>query len=337
MANAGRWTAGLAVLALAAGGCALGTGDDRRRAEELAAKQFPGQLTVVTARNLFPETSGSEVVFALSGDPDTVVRLRVDAEAGTCERQPCERKLAEAVDKGRSLGTAWRHLATAFQRCGHPIIAANWPLNEVWIEAAPTNANVRALLADVGECVQEWAKVRDGRGGLSVNLVEPAVAGKRPRGEPGQPTLLRMTESKLLAALSEKSRFIAGYAVPEDPSEPPEATARIFRPFAERQAFDKKVQDAVAGWLRANRPGASVGRVVGVWRLVPGTVDRQSGHVLFCEGQPEGEVCHGDQVVAVTVDPQGNPVGRLQVIENVRDEKGTLRLPDDADGEQGTG
>ncbi|MFC7714458.1 hypothetical protein [Nonomuraea recticatena] len=42
-------------------------------------------------------------------------------------------------------------------------------------------------------------------------------------------------------------------------------------------------------------------------------------------------------MVAVTVDPQGNPVGRLQVIENVRDEKGTLRLPDDADGEQGTG
>ncbi|GAA3469797.1 hypothetical protein GCM10018965_043500 [Nonomuraea roseola] len=38
----------------------------------------------------------------------------------------------------------------------------------------------------------------------------------------------------------------------------------------------------------------------------------------------------------MTVDPQGNPVGRLQVIEDVRDEKGT-RLPDDADGGQGTG
>ncbi|MEU6997987.1 hypothetical protein [Nonomuraea sp. NPDC046570] len=336
-----RWTAGLAaVLVLAAGGCALGTGDDQRLAEEVAAKQYPGRLKVVTARNLFPETSGSEVVFALTGDPGTVVRLRVDAEAGTCRRESCERQLAEAVRAGESLGAAWRHLATAFQGCGHPVIATNWPLNEVWIEAAPTNATVKAVLAEVGECVQRWAADRDGSsdaeksGSLSVNLIEPAVARKRPQGAPEYPAMLRLTDSELRAALSEKSRFIASYTVAEDESKPPAVTMRIFRPFDERQAFEKKVQEAVAGWLRANRPGATVGGVVGIWYLEPGTVDRLAGHVRFCEGKPQGGQCRGEEVVAVAVDPQGNPVGGFEVMQ---DEKGAPQLPDGPGGDRGTG
>lgn len=65
----------------------------------------------------------------------------------------------------------------------------------------------------------------------------------------------------------------------------------------------------------------------GVWRLEPGTVDRLKGYVLFCEGPVDPRGCLGDHAVAVTADLQGNPVGEFQMIRNVREGRGPLRLP----------
>ncbi|MFI6292738.1 SCO7460 family lipoprotein [Nonomuraea sp. NPDC050790] len=307
-----RWAAGPLGVVVLAGGCSLGTGDDRGRAEELAAKLYPGQLKVVGARNLFPETSGSEVTFALAGDPDTVVRLRIDAEKGTCDRKPCESQLAAAVRKGKELGANWRKLAGGFQSCGHPVIAANTPLSEVWIEAEPTNATIASFLGTVRACVGTDRA-------LSVNFATPAVAAQRPRGGEGLPTFLRMTETKVLAALSRQAYLVASYSPGGEPS------ARIVRPFDQRQEFEKRARAGATTWLAANRPGAMVGGVVGLWRLRPGRVDRLVGYVLFCESQRQK--CVGDKAVAMTVDPQGDPVGDMRVVEDVRDQGGVLRLP----------
>ncbi|MFD9948679.1 SCO7460 family lipoprotein [Nonomuraea sp. NPDC059023] len=307
-----RWAAGLLGMVVLAGGCSLGTGDDRSRAEELAGKLYPGRLKVVGARNLFPETNGSEIMFALAGDPDAVVRLRIDAEQDTCDRKPCESQLAAAVRKGEELGENWRRLAAGFQSCGHPIIAANAPLSEVWIEAAPTNATIASFLGTVRGCLGT------GRA-LAVNFATPAVAAKRPRGGEGLPTFLRMTETKVLAALSGEPYLVASYSPANEPS------ARIVRPFDQRQEFEKRARAGATEWLAANRPGAMVGGVVGVWRLRPGRVDRLMGYVLFCETQQAK--CQGDRAVAMTVDPQGNPVGDMRVVENIRDQGGVLRLP----------
>lgn len=67
---------------------------------------------------------------------------------------------------------------------------------------------------------------------------------------------------------------------------------------------------------------------MGVWRLEPGTVRRMRGYVLFCERPPaDGERCPGDLAALVTSDPRGGDAEVVDVLTDIRDERGVLRLP----------
>lgn len=80
------WRAGLTgalagSLAVLLGACGVvDTKDDRRAAEELAEKHFPGQLRAIGARTLFPGSGGSEVTFAVTDDRDASFDLVVTRE-----------------------------------------------------------------------------------------------------------------------------------------------------------------------------------------------------------------------------------------------------------------
>ncbi|MFI6504049.1 SCO7460 family lipoprotein [Nonomuraea typhae] len=313
-----RWAALLAAVGLT-GGCALGTGDDRSRAEELAAQYFPGQLKVVGARNLFPETTGSEITFALTGDPDAVVRLRVDAEKGLCNGKSCEVELRTVMERGKQKAQTWRELAGALRGCGHQPIGANEGLGEVWIEGEPANATIGGLMAELGDCLPDRS--------ITVNFAAPAVAAKRPKVDPKLPTLLQLTGSKTLAALSAKTYLAASFAQRDAATRKRESSARLVRPFEEREEFRKRVEAAAGAWLAANRPGDTIGRGMSLWRLRPGTVDRLVGFVLFCNGKVQECLGTSENAVLMTVDRQGNPVGEMRAVENVRNAQGRLELP----------
>lgn len=325
-------------LALLLGGCGvLSTKNDRKRAAELAERQYPGVLDVVSARTLFPQTGGSEVSFSVADDADAVVRLRIDAAAGTCGQRACDRALDEAVTRGRSQAGALRRMRSAFTACGYEAIALSQDLATPWIAAAPTNATITRLLAEVGACVRRWSPARDETGtptaarSVTVNIVAPDLARDlargRPAGKPSWPTAMRMTDGKLLAALSERPYYSATYTVRDGTVDAASGTASVFRPWAYQRAFATTVQDAVGGWLHASDPRAEVRTYQGFWRLEPGTVDRFRGYVLFCD-HPGGErPCLGDHAVAVTTDPKGNPIGEFRMIRDVREDGGRIRLP----------
>ncbi|MFF2060648.1 SCO7460 family lipoprotein [Streptomyces sp. NPDC058200] len=321
-------------LALLLGGCGvLSTKNDRKRAAELAERQYPGVLDVVSARTLFPQTGGSEVSFSVADDADAVVRLRIDAAAGTCGQRACDRALDEAVRRGRSEAGALRRMRSAFTACGYEAIALSQDLATPWIAAAPTNATITRLLAEVGACVRRWSPARDETGtpsaarSVTVNIVAPDLARGRPAGKPSWPTAMRMTDGKLLAALSERPYYSATYTVRDGTVDAASGTASVFRPWAYQRAFATTVQDAVGGWLHASDPRAEVRTYQGFWRLEPGTVDRFRGYVLFCD-HPRGErPCLGDHAVAVTTDPKGNPIGEFRMIRDVREDGGRIRLP----------
>lgn len=94
-----------------------------------------------------------------------------------------------------------------------------------------------------------------------------------------------------------------------------------------RPAGRKPPPTAVRARLRASHPDVVVSEFHGVWRLEPGTVDRLTGYVLYCE-RPDGEKrCLGDRAAAVSTDVRGEPVGVLREIGKVREGRGALRLP----------
>jgi hypothetical protein len=336
--------AGVLSTVLAAVGCGTGK-QDRRAAEELAERLYPGRLTVVAVRTLAPASSGSEVTFALAGDADAVVRLPIDSAARTCDGQPCEQRLTRAIEEARTRAETWRLLSGTFERCGHPVIGVDEALEDPWIAAAPTNATVRALLAELGDCVRRFAQARDRRDVkkpdyISIHMAAPEVARGRPAGDRELPGLLRMTDRRLMIALAARPYLIASYKAPPGQTSVPPASVTFQRPYADEQAFEKKIRNAVAARLRSEFPQARVAHVGGLWRVEPGTVDRLTGHALFCDPAPEGTLrdsaradrrCqdNADHAVIVTADPQGNLVGRFRVLRDVRDEQGRVRLPTD--------
>ncbi|MFC8535655.1 SCO7460 family lipoprotein [Streptomyces sp. NPDC057249] len=336
MGGSPRWRttaagmAGALVCALAAAltGCGLvtTTKEDRAYAEKLAERYHPGVLRVIEAHTLVPHSGGSEVVFAMTDDSDAVVRMRVDAEAGTCNTHDCRDVMDEAVERGRREAAALRVLLGAFRRCGHEVIAVDPRTGAPWIAAAPTNATVSGLLKDIGACARRWKEGAEVKG-ASVNLVSPAVAEKRPTGEKSQPTAMRLSATPLLAALGSHAYYSAGYAAKDGRVDPASGSARIVRPFAERQKFATAVHSAVADRLRAAHPRVQVSDYEWIWRLEPGTVDRLTGYVLYCE-EPDGDLeCLGDRAVLATTDLDGGLLGELREIGKVREGRGPLRLP----------
>jgi hypothetical protein len=312
------------------------TKDDRRAAEELAEKHFPGQLKAIGARTLFPGTGGSEVTFAVTDDRDAVVRLRIDtdkADQGLCDRKDCVGVLAEAVQRGRQQADDFRTLKGAFDACGYEVIALGPTGTPPYVVAELTNATVTKVLGEIGECVQRWVTASGADSppakaqGSYVNVVAPAVADRRDRGKESWPTVMRLTRSGLRASLTKQAYFSASYEI-EAGRVDTTGRARAVRPFQERQKFGDTVQNAVRKQLRATYPRAVVSTYQWIWRLEPGRVDRQTGYLLFCpEPDARGRCVNSDDAVLVTTDEHGNPVGQIRIVHDVREGTGALRLP----------
>ncbi|MFB8103569.1 SCO7460 family lipoprotein [Streptomyces sp. NPDC056007] len=309
------------------------TKEDRRAAEELADKHFPGQIKAIGARTLFPGTGGSEVTFAVADDRDAVVRLRINAEKGTCDGKECAGVLKEAVARGRAEADAYRILRDAFDACGYEVIALGSPGAAPYVVAELTNATVQRELAGIGGCVQRWVAASGADSPLAkakasyVNVVSPAVAEKRNRGKESWPTMMRLTRGNLIASLTKHTHHAASYDI-VDGQVDTAGRARVIRPFKESQAFGKTVQDAVREELRATYPNVVMTTYQWVWRLEPGRVDRQTGYLLFCpEPDERGRCVNSDDAVLVTADEHGNPVGQIRIVHDVREGTGALRLP----------
>ncbi|MEU6044018.1 SCO7460 family lipoprotein [Streptomyces griseus] len=324
-------------LVVLVGACGVvDTKDDRRAAEELAEKHFPGQLRAIGARTLFPGTGGSEVTFAVTDDRDAVVRLRIDtdqADQGLCDRKDCAGVLAEAVKRGRQQADDFRTLKGAFDSCGYEVIALDTTGAAPYVVAELTNATVTKVLGEIGECVQRWVTASGADSALAkgrasyVNVVSPSVADRRDRGKDSWPTVMRLTRTDLLASLTKHTYFSASYDF-EAGRVDTTGRARVVRPFREREKFGETVQNAVKEQLRATYPRVVMSTYQWIWRLEPSRVDRQTGYVLFCpEPGARGQCVNPDDAALVTTDEHGNPVGKIRLVHDVREGTGALRLP----------
>ncbi|MFJ9107615.1 SCO7460 family lipoprotein [Streptomyces sp. NPDC102283] len=337
-----RWRAALTgtlagSLVVLLGACGVvDTDDDRRAAEELAEEHFPGQLKAIGARTLFPGSGGSEVTFAVADDRDAVVRLRIDtdrADEGRCDREDCAGVLAEAVKRGRQQAEDFRTLKGAFDACGYEVVALGPTGTPPYVVAELTNATVAKVLGEIGECVQRWVTASGADSTLAkaqgayVNVVSPSVADRRARGKDSWPTVMRLTRQDLLASLTEQAYFSASYEIGAGRVDTT-GSARVVRPFGERQKFGDTVQEAVRERLRATYPRVVMSTYQWIWRLEPGRVDRQTGYVLFCpEPDARGRCVNSDDAALVTTDEHGSPVGKIRLVHDVREGTGTLRLP----------
>lgn len=337
-----RWRAALTgtlagSLVVLVGACGVvDTKDDRRAAEELAEKHFPGQLRAIGARTLFPGSGGSEVTFAVTDDRDAVVRLRIDtdqADQRRCDRKDCAGVLAEAVKRGRQQADDFRTLKGAFDACGYEVVALGTTGAAPYVVAELTNATVTRVLGEIGECVQRWVTASGADSGLAkatasyVNVVSPSVADRRDRGKDSWPTVMRLTRTNLLGSLTKHAYFSASYEI-EAGRVDTTGRARVVRPFRERQKFGETVQNAVKEQLRATYPRVVMSTYQWIWQLEPGRVDRQTGYVLFCpEPEASGRCVNSDDAALVTTDEHGSPVGKIRLVHDVREGTGVLRLP----------
>ncbi|MCI4042295.1 hypothetical protein [Streptomyces sp. TRM75563] len=337
-----RWRAALTgtlagSLVVLVGACGVvDTKDDRRAAEELAEKHFPGQLRAIGARTLFPGSGGSEVTFAVTDDRDAVVRLRIDtdqADQRRCDRKDCAGVLAEAVKRGRQQADDFRTLKGAFDACGYEVVALGTTGAAPYVVAELTNATVTRVLGEIGECVQRWVTASGADSALAkapasyVNVVSPSVADRRDRGKDSWPTVMRLTRTNLLGSLTKHAYFSASYEI-EAGRVDTTGRARVVRPFRERQKFGETVQSAVKEQLRATYPRVVMSTYQWIWQLEPGRVDRQTGYVLFCpEPEASGRCVNSDDAALVTTDEHGSPVGKIRLVHDVREGTGVLRLP----------
>ncbi len=335
-----KWRRGMAVtvLALLVSGCGvLSTKEDRQRAQELAEAVYPGELRVVGARTLFPETTGSEVTYGIRDDADAFVRLRVEAGDDTCGREPCAQALRDARARGEAAAAEWRSLKREFERCGYEVHAATVvrsTVSDPWIAQSLTNDNVRGVLARIGDCLEHYSRAlpaeqKAGRTSITVRIAHPSTVRDLPAGRPDDPTLLRKTDHELHAALAGRSSYAVTYTWHGCVVQQETGTARIVWPFEEREEFKRKVHASAAEWLKRTYPDVELSHGYGgAWTLLPGRVDRLRGWVLFCEGpQEQKKRCLGNRALAVTVDQEGRLVGEPTVVRDIRDEHGVLRLP----------
>ncbi|MFB7652820.1 MULTISPECIES: SCO7460 family lipoprotein [unclassified Streptomyces] len=345
--GSGRWARRLggglaAVLAgVVLSGCAaFDTEDDERWARELAEELYPGELEVVGARILFPQSAGSEVTLSLADDPDAAVRFRVDASKDHCDGGAnCAEALGRAIERARLEAGRLRAMRDAFDGCGRPVVATDVTLSAPWIEARVTDGTVDEVLTGVGACVQRWVTARAAGepsariASVSVNFAAPGTAGDLPAAKSALPTVPRFTHGPRLAALASDAYYVATYEVGSDAARTVDvasARLRIVSPLEERQEFSRRIDAAVLPLLRARYPDAVTTGIsgLGVWRLEPGTIERTRGYVLFCARPPAGtERCLGDLAAVVTADPKGGDAALVTVRTDIRDERGVLRLP----------
>ncbi|MFC9976491.1 hypothetical protein ACFVH6_36900 [Spirillospora sp. NPDC127200] len=303
-----RTAAALLLLAGTAAACGLSDTDgDRKYAVELAERLYPGQLSLLGARPLVFVT---EVTFAIVGDPDAFVRIQVRDRK--CDGASCERKLARALPIARRHAADWRLLDAAFRACGHPVVGTRATVAEPWIVAEATEATAPSLLSALGDCARRWTRARAEAGlrptgaSVTVGIASPAQARRLPARRPGAPTLLHMTDSKVMAALTDRTYQAAVYQLEDGVAEPAPSSFRPVRPFREQQEFTKKIHEAAVARLRSAYPEAVAAAYHGLWYYERGTMSRLTGFVRFCERPPaQRRNCAGDRVAAATATPQG--------------------------------
>ncbi|MEU2654724.1 hypothetical protein ABZ615_05320 [Streptomyces sp. NPDC007325] len=338
-ARGGAGVLALVLALLGATGCgALTSGDDRKRAEEIAERVAPGELEVVDVRNLFPQDGGAEVSFRMKDDPDAWVRLRVDASKDDCAGRPCEDRLEGALAQARRDAGDFRLMRREFAACGYEVHGLSADGTGPWIAARVDAETVRPLVASVGDCLERWTRARGGAAPayLSVKVAPPERVAGLP-GDAGHPTLMRLSSGRRLAALGDGTYHRIGFRSADGRIALDSGEVDLVMPFDERERFGAAVRDAARTWLREEAaprlPEAAVSEYTGVWKLLPGRVDRVGGWVLYCE-RPEGErpVCLGRHALAVTASLDGGLVGEPRVFRGVRDGDGPLGLPDEGDG-----
>lgn len=275
----------------------------RALAAAAAARYFPGQLRVISARSLFPAGGGAEVLLRVADDQDAFVRLRVDRTG------PSEARLAEAVGEARDAAERWRGLRDALGARGFEVHALGRMVGDPWIAAELTNGTVTDILAGV----------RGVQPGGSVLVADPAVVRRLPE-ERGLPTLLRLTSRRRLAVLSGAGPYYRASSGADGGA----PVLSLLRPFALQQAYEAAVAASARRWLAAHVPGAEVAAVMGVSRLLPGRVDRIRVHVVLRDGPG----APADHALAVTTDLAGALTGDPPVLlRDLRGPAGLLRLP----------
>ncbi|OZM72078.1 hypothetical protein CFN78_16160 [Amycolatopsis antarctica] len=311
----------------------LNTAPDGRQAAALAERLRPGLLTVVSARPLFPQDLGSEVVFALADDPDAVVRLRMDRSAAVSEEERAV-ALTEAIELGRLRATGLRALLSTFDGAGVPVVGLRPGHRDPWIALRLTDETVTAELSRIAGLVLDWRRERERLGvpvgpwSASVRIVDPAAAANCPVTDPALPTELRLTDDAVLAALRAHRTVVASFPPHREGTVPVPSDVHLSRPDEDARVFRERVSGAVARWLRTAVPGAAPEEPGAIWRLAPGRAGLLTGHVLFADGPaPKGTPGRADHAVTVTADLDGATVGDFRVLRNVRDERGRLRLP----------
>ncbi|MDI5976169.1 hypothetical protein [Amycolatopsis magusensis] len=309
---------GLIIGALGAGLSATATRKHRRQAERAAEAEFPGQLRVLGSRTLFPQNTGSEITFALAGDPEAVVRLRVGTRDGA--------GLAEAVAAARARADDLRRLLAVFTGHGCPVVAYQSAHRRPWVATGLANENSAERLREIGECVRAWTAGAPTT--TQVAIVRPELARRVP-DEADLPVPLRLDSRRRWAVLLAEPAHVASY--PPGVAEP--SVVYLTRSFQQRHAFEARVSEQAARWLRRRYPEAVVLHSHGLWSLVPGRVDRSAGHLLFAERQaPRGTVTRPEHALTVTVDNNGTFTGTPVVHRDVRDERGSITLPTDPQG-----
>ncbi len=296
-----------------------------RAARKAADAAFPGLLRVLGSRTLFPASTGSEVTFALADDPDAVVRLRI--ESGAEDLGPA---LRAAVARGRRLAGELRCLLAAFADGGHPVVAVDANQHRPWVAVDLTNDTVTARITQLGHCAREWTarhtrltSATELASAVQVVIVSSPVVAALPDPGPELPTSARLCDPARLRALRAAPAFLARYPIGD-------LTPSHLYPSRSddgRREFEARVRAQAVEWLRANAPGAVVTRPASLWSLVPGRVDRSTGHVLFADPPPRGTRPQDNHALAVTVDHDGTFTAPPVMHRDVRDAHGAVRLP----------
>lgn len=273
----------------------------RAQVRQAVAARFPGRLRMVGERSLFPQSTGSEFTFAFTGDRDVLVRLRVSH--GTDVGAALDLAVAEALTAAEEL----RRQLAVFAAHGFPVIGLD---RRPWLAVELTDENVEERLRAVGAAVAEW-------GGNLVVITSPGVAARAPDHE-DLPTPLRLGHPGRLRVLTSAPAFLASY----QGDRPTLAVTRAYEP---RTVFEERVFASATTWLHRTRPKAVVLRVFGVWTLLPGQVTRSTGHLLFADHPARDQ--RPEHAITVTVDQNGNLLDTPTIHDNVRDDRGAVRIP----------
>ncbi len=316
---------------------ACGVGDakaDVRTAQELADRLFPGRLTVIGSRSLFPQDSGSEVTFAVRDDPDAIVRLAVKSD-----KADIEQKMRDAVDLGRAQAAELRTALKVFRECGHEIVGigeipfANTSFDlTVWTAAPIMNTTVTRLVRSLDECVAKWRDARSNSdspwrskaGTITLNILSAQ-----------QPPTLPIATGPAYQKLTDRglAEVLAGSPHHGGLITPGRSLADVLAPamsFEEGQKFGAAMETAARDWLATAdlNPKPRLGRYLSTAnRLLPGSADKMRTYVTVCFSPSEKLPCPDEGAIAFTVDLPTKTTTNFTIVRKIRDNDGKYTYP----------